>query len=103
MKIAALFLAAQLAAPAYAQTAQTCVQVTMNGQSGPPYNCLNQQLQQLAQSAHTQPSLPLAPPASPSAAGAFSETGVAQQYGKNFGVSVTPYRPPAPVFTSNLH
>jgi hypothetical protein len=105
LKHAVLILAA-LAAPAQAQSAaagQTCVQVTLNNQPGPPYNCLNQQLQQLAESARPQPTLPLSATSPSNATGTFNETGVAEQYGKNFGHSVIPYRPPIPVFTNNLH
>ncbi len=107
MKPAPFILAAlALTAPAHAQSAaagQTCVQISLNSQTGPPYNCLNQQLQQLAESARPQPTLPLSASSPSNATGTFNESSVAEQYGKNFGHSVIPYRPPAPVFTNNLH
>jgi len=114
LKRAVLIAALALTAPARAQTLpqtppqtapqnQTCVQITLNNQPGPPYNCLNQQLQQLAQSAHPLPTPPLSATSPSNTTGTFNQTSVAEQYGQNFGHSVTPYRPPTPVFTNNLH
>jgi hypothetical protein len=77
---------------------QTCVQVTLNGQKPPAYNCLNQQMQSLALGAQAAPpALPVTANAPSNQVGTFNQQGIAEQYGQNFGKSVIPYRPPAPV------
>jgi len=87
------------AAPATAQT-KTCVQVVIPGQKSDPFACLNQQLQSeaLAASGQASPTAPITANSPANATGTFNETGVSQQYGKNFGVSATPYRPAVPTF-----
>jgi hypothetical protein len=116
--IAALLI---LAAPAYAQStpdagstlvlgssqpavpgSQTCVQVKVTGQTASPFNCLNQQLQQQVQGPAPAVPLPLGATSQSNAVGTFNRTGVAEQYGQNFGTSVTPYRP-APTISNGLH
>ncbi len=98
-----------VAVPARAQTAppldKTCVQVQIAGQSAAQLACLNQELQSqaLAASGQSAPSAPLGAGSPANATGTFNKTGVAEQYGKNFGVSVIPYRPPPPVFSSTVH
>jgi hypothetical protein len=83
---------------------QACVQVQVAGQKPSPFNCLNQQLQQDVQgTGATQPHLPLVATSPSNQVGTFNEQGVAEQYGQNFGKSVVPYRPPAPVFNNSLH
>ncbi len=82
---------------------QSCVQVQIAGQKPSPFNCLNQQLQQQVEStgaARTQ--LPLGATSPSNQVGTFNQQGVAEQYGQNFGKSVIPYRPPAPVFNNSL-
>lgn len=80
-----------------------CVQVQVAGQKPSPYACLNQQLQQQAQDASpTQPQLPLAANAPSNQVGTFNEQGLAEQFGQNFGKSVMPYRPDAPVYNNPL-
>ncbi len=80
---------------------QTCVQVRIAGETASPYNCLNQELQQQVQgSGAPQPSLPLGPASPSNQIGTFNEQSVSEQYGKNFGKSVIPYRPPPPVFSN---
>lgn len=82
----------------------TCVQVRIAGQKPSPYDCLNQQLQQQAQGTQGAPSVPPVTAASPSnETGTFNQQGIAEQYGKNFGKSVIPYRPPPPTYSSPLH
>ena len=74
---------------------QTCVQVKVNGESPSAYNCLNQQLQQeVLGSSTANPKLPLSASSGPNQVGTFNEQSVREQYGQNFGKSVTPYRPP---------
>jgi hypothetical protein len=89
-------------APATAPAAQTCVQVAIAGQSAASLACLNQELQNQAVAAAGQPppTAPLSAGSPSNATGSFNEAGVAEQYGKNFGVSAVPYRPPPPVFSN---
>jgi hypothetical protein len=83
---------------------QTCVQVQIPGQKPSPFNCLNQQLQSQAQGTHqSSPSLPLGANSPSNKVGTFNEQGLQEQYGQNFGKSVVPFRPPAPVFSNALH
>ena len=84
--------------------AKTCVQVQIAGQKTSAYNCLNQELRQQAEGAATGgvPAAPLGAGSPSSAVGTFNEQGVKEQYGQNFGKSVIPYRPPAPVFSSGV-
>ena len=83
---------------------QTCVQVQIAGQKPSSFNCLNQQLQQQVQGAQGTPGIPPVTSSSPSnKVGTFNEQGISEQYGKNFGKSVVPFRPPAPVFGNSLH
>jgi hypothetical protein len=84
-------------------TAQTCVQVQIEGQNLSALNCLNQQLQQQVQGANpSQPSLPLAANSPSNKVGTFNEQSVKEQYDQNFGKSVIPYRPPASPFGNSL-
>ena len=104
--VSTLFL---LATPARAQTAQppgkTCVQVQVAGQSAGALACLNEELrnQALAASGQSAPAVPLGAGSTANATGTFNKSGVAEQYGKNFGVSVIPYRPTPPTFSSAVH
>jgi hypothetical protein len=83
---------------------QTCVQAQIGNEKPSPYDCLNQKLQQQVQGANpTQPSVPLGATSPSNQVGTFNEQGVKQQYGQNFGKSVVPYRPPAPVFSNPVH
>jgi hypothetical protein len=80
-------------------SAQTCVQVQVPGQKPSVYNCLNQQLRQQVEGAPPPgANVPLGATSPSNQVGTFNEQGVNEQYGQNFGRSVTPYRPPAPVF-----
>jgi hypothetical protein len=83
---------------------QTCVQVHIQGQKPNPYDCLNQQLQSQVQGNNqSSPSLPLGANSPSNEVGTFNEQGLKEQYGQNFGKSVVPYRPPAPIFSSPVH
>jgi hypothetical protein len=80
----------------------SCVEVEINGQKAPGMNCLNQELAQKAAAARTPAIAPLDAQSPAVKVGGFSQTGVAQQYGQNFGKSAEPYRPPAPVYAPPL-
>jgi hypothetical protein len=88
-----------------APAGKTCVQVEVAGQTASALNCLNQELQDQALAAQgtALPAAPLGAGSPSNAVGVFNQFGVAEQYGKNFGLSVHPYRPPPPVFASGLH
>jgi hypothetical protein len=76
-----------------------CVEVEIGGNRA--YNCINDKLRR--QVDRINPSANVPPIDARSAdikVGVVSIPGVQQQYGKNFGNSVVPYRPPPPVFTS---
>ena len=65
----------------------------------PPPPCLNRKLREQAD--RVNPSMPAAPldASSPDLkVGTVNIPAVQQQYGKNFGVSVMPYRPPPPIY-----
>jgi hypothetical protein len=82
----------------------TCVQTQIGNEKPSPYNCLNQQLQQQTQGGQGAPGIPPVTSSSPSnQVGTFNRQGLSEQYGKNFGKSVIPYRPPAPVYGNSLH
>ena len=96
--------AAAQSTPATAPAGQTCVQAVIAGHQPLPYNCLNQELQQQAQgTGQAAPAIPLGSTSPSNATGTFNEQSLKQQYGQNYGKSVTPYRPPAPVFNSPAH
>ncbi|WCM25949.1 hypothetical protein NDN01_18230 [Sphingomonas sp. QA11] len=70
---------------------------------GPDLSCLNRELQTAAKSGQVAPSAAgdtTSRANVPSKVGTFSFSATAQRVGRNFGKSATPYRPPAPVFTS---
>lgn len=78
-----------------------CVEVEIG--SSRALDCLNQKLKQ--QVDRVNPSMNIAPIDAKSQdikVGIVNMPGVQQQYGRNFGVSVVPYRPAPPVFTSPL-
>jgi hypothetical protein len=86
------------------EKAQTsCIEVTIDGQKAPDMSCLNQQLEQKAAAVRPTPVIAPVDAHSPSVqTGGFNQAAVAQQYGQNFGKSVQPYRPPAPVYAPPL-
>jgi len=64
---------------------------------------LNQQLKRKVDETNSAGSIPPLDARSPDTkTGVVNIPGVQQQYGKNFGVSVFPYRPAPPVYTSPL-
>jgi hypothetical protein len=81
---------------------QRCIEVQIGADK--TYHCLNQQLKQ--QSERVNPASPNVPPldaTSPDVKlGIVNIPAVKEQYGRNFGVSAFPYRPPPLVYTSPL-
>jgi hypothetical protein len=76
-----------------------CVDVQIG--SSRSMNCLNQKLKGQVDRVNPTMNLPPIDARSPDTkVGVVNIPGVQQQYGKNFGVSVVPFRPAPPVFTS---
>ncbi|WKA26118.1 hypothetical protein [Bradyrhizobium roseum] len=69
--------------------------------SGKAIDCLNQKLRREVDRVNPVMNLPPIDARSPDIkTGVVNIPAVQQQYGRNFGVSVVPYRPPPPVFTT---
>jgi hypothetical protein len=87
-------------APAPPAASERCVEIQI-GQSK-SMDCLNQQLKQKVDRVNppiiNQPPLDARSP--DTKIGVINVPGVQQQYGKNFGVSAVPFRPPPPVFAA---
>jgi hypothetical protein len=67
-------------------------------------DCLNQKLKREVDRVNPTLNLPPIDARSPDTkTGVVNIPGVQQQYGKNFGVSVVPYRPPSPTFAAPGH
>lgn len=84
-----------------ATVSEHCVDVEIGGSRS--YNCLNNELKR--QVNRTSPSIITAPIGATSPdiqIGVVNVPAIQQQYGKNFGRSVVPFRPPPPIFTSPL-
>jgi hypothetical protein len=78
-------------------TREDCVEVEIGGERS--LSCLNQRLKRDVDRAGQSPNLPPLDAHSPDTRiGIANVPAVQQQYGKNFGNSVIPYRPPAPVY-----
>jgi len=77
---------------------ERCVDVEIG--SSHAFDCLNRKLREQADRANpSQPAAPLDAKSQDLKVGTVNIPAVQQQYGKNFGVSVVPYRPPPPIFT----
>jgi hypothetical protein len=82
---------------------ETCVEVEIGGERSPTLDCLNRRLRRAVDRVQPVGNVPPASAASPATrVGGFNETAMSQQFGQNWGKSVFPYRPPAPVYGSNL-
>jgi hypothetical protein len=83
------------------QSTDNCVEVEIDGSKA--FDCLNRRLQSTA--AHVNP-VPNVPPIDARSQdihiGVVNGPAVQQQYGPNFGQSVVPYRPAAPIFKPPL-
>jgi hypothetical protein len=76
-----------------------CVEVEIG--SSRAMDCLNQKLKHEVDRVNPTINLPPIDARSPDTkVGVVNTPGVQQQYGKNFGVSVVPYRPPPPTFSA---
>ncbi|HEY0330268.1 MAG TPA: hypothetical protein VGC77_14365 [Rhodopseudomonas sp.] len=86
----------------YVQAASDrCVEVEIG--SSRAMDCLNQRLKREVDRVNPSLTLPPLDARSPDTkVGVVNVPAVQQQYGKNFGVSVMPYRPPPLTFTSPL-
>jgi hypothetical protein len=75
-----------------------CVDVEIG--SSHAFDCLNRKLREQADRANPNlPSAPLDAKSQDLKVGTVNIPAVQQQYGKNFGISVVPYRPPPPIYT----
>ena len=73
---------------------ERCVEVEIGGARS--FGCLNQQLKREADRANPITNIaPLDAKSSDTKIGIVNLPGVQQQYGRNYGVSVMPYRPPS--------
>lgn len=95
-------------APAMAATddapqSQVCVQVSIGGEAAPDYGCLNQKLGEQARTAQHVTNLPPLDATAPGPrTGGFNQAALGQQFGKAWGSSAAPYRPPLPVYANPL-
>lgn len=77
---------------------QRCIEVEVGGDRG--FGCLNQQLRREVDRVHPTLNMPpLDARSSDLRVGNVNDPAVRQQYGQNYGLSVYPFRPPAPVFS----
>jgi hypothetical protein len=77
---------------------ESCVEVEIG--SSRAFNCLNEKLKKQVDGVNPSLNTPPLDAHSPDIRiGVVNMPGVQQQYGKNFGVSVIPFRPAPPVFT----
>jgi hypothetical protein len=84
-----------------AGNADRCVEVEIGASRS--MDCLNQKLRREVDRANPTMNLPPIDARSPDTkVGVVNIPGVQQQYGRNFGVSVVPYRPAPPVFSAPL-
>ncbi len=73
---------------------ERCVEVEIGGAKS--FGCLNQQLKREADRANPITNIaPLDAKSSDTKLGIVNLPGVQQQYGRNYGVSVVPFRPPS--------
>jgi hypothetical protein len=85
-------------APPPAPRFERCIEVEIGGDHS--LGCLNQQLKREAERVNPSLNVPPLDARSPDTrVGNANEAAVRQQYGSNYGRSVYPFRPPAPVFT----
>jgi hypothetical protein len=101
--IAILVLVALLSGPGAAQQSapprrESCVEVQIGGERS--YSCRNQQMRRDVDRARPTPNVaPLDARSLDVRIGIVNVPAVQQQYGKNFGKSVVPFRPPAPTMS----
>jgi hypothetical protein len=79
----------------------SCVEVQIGNEHAPTLDCLNQRLK--AEVSRVQPAMNIPPVDATSPAvkvGGFNQTAMSQQFGQNWGKSVIPFRPAAPVYAT---
>lgn len=87
--------------PEVGSTAESCVEVDIGGSKA--LDCINRKLKKDAERVSPLPNIPPADARTQDIhLGIINSPAVQQQYGPNFGKSVVPFRPPAPVYTSPL-
>ena len=80
-----------------AAASETCVEVEIGGEKSSKLDCINQQLKQQVDRQQPVGNVPPLDAASPAVKlHGFNETALQQQYGKNLGKSVVPFRPTKP-------
>lgn len=78
---------------------ESCVEVEIGGARA--YNCLNERLKREVERVNPIANIPpIDAKSSDIKVGVANIPAVRQQYGKNFGVSVIPYRPAPPVYVA---
>jgi hypothetical protein len=83
--------------PSPASTFERCVDVEIGSASA--YGCINQKFRREVDRVSPSLNLPPIDARSPDVrVGNVNEAAVRQQYGSNYGRSVIPFRPPAPLF-----
>jgi hypothetical protein len=81
----------------HAGSDETCVEVEIGGEKAEKLNCINEQLKQQVDRVQPVGNLPPLDASSPTVKlHGFNETALQQQYGKNLGKSVVPFRPAKP-------
>jgi hypothetical protein len=81
---------------------QRCVDVTIGSERS--FGCLNETLKRKVDEVNPVPNIPPIDAKSQDLkTGVSNLPAVQQQYGRNFGISAFPYRPPQPVFSSPGH
>lgn len=82
---------------------EPCVDAPTPTAGARSYKCLNEKLQKQVDRVNPRMNIPPADARSSDIKiGVVNTPAVKQQYGRNYGVSVVPYRPPLPTYTSPL-
>jgi hypothetical protein len=82
-------------------TPETCADAPASG--GGTYKCLNEKLQKQVDRVNPRMNIPPTDARSTDLKiGLVNTSAVRQQYGSNYGVSVVPFRPPLPTYSSAL-
>jgi len=87
--------------PSATDAHERCTEVEIGGDKS--YGCLNQRLRRKVDQVNpTTVTAPLDAKSQDIKVGVVNMPAVQQQYGRNFGVSVIPYRPPTPTYSSPI-
>jgi len=78
---------------------ETCVEVEIGGERALSLDCLNRRLQRQVERVRPVGDVPPLDASAPALqVHGFNESALRQQFGRNFGTSVVPFRPSPPVF-----